>query len=609
MADDSDSIFAKAGFDVPKAKTAEPTSNASSPSIFESAGFKLPTSKPEAAPTGPSWQETEALENLAASGGAKPPQGPAKPGRGIWQAIKDYPGHVLSGLAETIEAPGNVLASPQPSTSESLIPSAVGLAGLTGGTKFTGKGAAAVAEKVAPSTKAVNQLVNSVRPENIPEAVAALRDNPRLTLADVSDPVRVRTQGLMAGGTPDVQDFISGAVRDRANTRLGAANTAYSEAMGPAPDVGVMVEGLKARAREAGRQAIQPALENAKPVDVSPVISAIDEKLKPGLTAMMGETKLPLSPIEQELIRVKARLTDGENQIFDPKKLHEIQSDIGDQAYQYSKSLDPKDKRLGSQLRDVNEKLIDQIDEASGGTYRPARAKFKDAKDISEAFESGFDTLKNRSGLSGALEDSPNAFREWMRNATPEEVTARKIGTRADIDRKINGVKNGALAGQNITAIPYNQEKLTDLFGEKEAGRLIRVMQDAQKEAQTNAAIVAGSKTAETTKAAKDIEVRKVEGGNALNSPFALPALGEALNFMTTGSYVPGAGAIIGGLGIGATRVAQKLGQMHDIAKNFEFAKNALATGPAREETINRLLSHPKVVRELKKRANALTTP
>jgi hypothetical protein len=109
-------------------------------------------------------------------------------------------------------------------------------------------------------------------------------------------------------------------------------------------------------------------------------------------------------------------------------------------AYQLSKSPNPKDRVLRGQLRDLNEKLIDQIDEAAGGSYCPARQNFKDAKDISAAFESGFDTLKNCPGVSG-LEDRPEALKAWMAQATSEEVVARRLGTRADIDQKINAVK------------------------------------------------------------------------------------------------------------------------------------------------------------------------
>jgi hypothetical protein len=117
---------------------------------------------------------------------------------------------------------------------------------------------------------------------------------------------------------------------------------------------------------------------------------------------------------------------------------------------------------LGGQLRDLNEKLIDQIDEAAGGAYRPARQNFKDAKDISAAFESGFDTLKNRPGVSG-LEDRPEALKAWMDQATSEEVVARRLGTRANIDQKINTVKNPALSGQSFRTVSDGRKRVSRL--------------------------------------------------------------------------------------------------------------------------------------------------
>jgi hypothetical protein len=673
MADDDTSIFSQAGFALPKAavdKSAPKSDAKSEPSIFESAGFKVPASKVAAPPAADSEYPTpeklvadvakygvnnhpakstlqqihEALDPAALlSAGvansyhdtienAVAAKGLARQGLSdIWNRnyLPTTPSLDPStwspgGLVKTAAGVLGLAASPISGTVNALVtrpvteltgsPEIGDRAGFVANALLPVRGVGKVAEASAPSTKATNALVEAIRPENVPGLVADMRANPRMTVADLSDPVRLTTQGLMAGGTPDVQDFISRAVKDRNSTRLEAANTAFTNAMGPAPDVPKMVEGLKDRARDAGSKAIQPALENAKPVDVSPVIAAIDAKLKPGVNPLLDPgSKLPLSAEQEALARVKQQLTTetGET-LYDPKRLHEVQSSIGDQAYQLSKSPDPKDRRLGSQLRDMNEKLIDQIDEASGGAYRPARAKFKDAKDISEAFESGFDTLKNRSGMAGALEDSPQAFRQWMKDATPEEVVARRLGTRSDIDQKINSVKNGALKGETITAIPYNQEKLRALFGDKEAGRLIRVMQDAQREAATNSAIVAGSKTAETKAAADRIKVRDIKPSNPVNAlaNVATPVAAELLGNSYFG--IPGVG-----LGIGAANMAarlshvgiQKIGQIGDKATNMHFAKNALATGPARETTINALLSHPDVVRELQKRSNALTTP
>jgi hypothetical protein len=641
MADDTQSIFEKAGFTIPKAApkagpvasgasaTAAPDSAAPG-SMFTAAGFSLPSkSQPAPAATqAPSWQDAEALENATAMGVAtqSPPAQPAGQGRGIWQAIKDYPGHFLSGLTQTVEAPGNVLASTTPSTTESLIEPALGLAGLVSGGEFPRVGVSAVATKVAPSTRSVNALVHDIGPENVLTAARRLQSNPSLTLADVSDPVRTVAQGLIDPAQPAAQNAIVSAVKDRIAERQGAAETAFTQAMGPAPDVPAMVEGLKQRAREAGQKAIQPVLQNARPVDVSPVISAIDEKLQPGIQALLDpKTQLPLSDIQQELLRFKQQLVSptGET-LFDPMRLHRVQSDIGDQAYQLQKSPNPKDRLLGSQLRDMNEKLIDQIDDATkmpqpdgslptgAGPYRQGRAQFKDAKDVSAAFEAGFDTLKNRQGLAGALEDSPEAFRQWMAQATPEEVWARRLGTRADIHQQMNSVKNGALRGETITQIPYNQDKLTQLFGEPEASRLIQVMRDSADKAATNSKLIQGSKTAETLAGREARKVPDVE-------PFALgsmtqmmlpSALAEAAGqYAGAPMGLTAAGLIGSGVAAGVLKKGLQVAKRSNaLATNAEYARRALATGPARQETVNALLSHPKVVRELKKSSNALTS-
>jgi hypothetical protein len=48
---------------------------------------------------------------------------------------------------------------------------------------------------------------------------------------------------------------------------------------------------------------------------------------------------------------------------------------------------------------------------------------------------------------------------------------------------------------------------------------------------------------------------------------------------------------------------------MRDVAKNNAFARALSALGPEREQVINRLMSHPAVVRQLNKPSNALSVP
>ena len=117
-------------------------------------------------------------------------------------------------------------------------------------------------------------------------------------------------------------------------------NSAYTAAMGPNPNVPAIVEVLKDNARKTGREAIQPALDKAKPVDVSPVIAAIDKEIAPGIQGL--KSGLPLSPRQEELWRLRNQLSDPETgeTLFDAKRLHEIQSRNGDLAYQYQQSAD-----------------------------------------------------------------------------------------------------------------------------------------------------------------------------------------------------------------------------------------------------------------------------
>jgi hypothetical protein len=752
MADDSDSIFAKAGFEVPKASDVKPvatTAVKASPSIFESAGFELPGRSAAATPAAPSWQDHEALENLAAQGGVAPAQvPPAGPGRGMWQATKDYVANIPHALAETIAAPGNVLASPTPSTSESLIPDAFGIAGLITGKEFPKAAVGAVAEKLGPSRRATNALVKAVGPENVSEAVNRLQSNPRLTLADVSDPVRLTTQGLMAGGTPDVQNFISSSVRDRAASRLDAANTAYTEAMGPTPDITQMVAGLKQRASQAvadHAKSTDAALDKvmgpstdpytvlqdtmkrrseeaaplyekalshpvawderlqqfiddpivksgiAKGVSIQRLESLAENKpfnpndfaikgfdeagdpilgqtpnmrtlnvVKKGLDAMVDESKDSmtgrLSEQGRAIDKVRSaflqKLDDinpdykaarqawaGPSQAMDAynRGLNIFQNQAGSSGvkstpqalaswfngaskaeqdavkigaraalnHQMKTVGDPASKAASLLNKDVNQGKFATLFGKENADNLTRQLNFHLEDPVGKAFNEGFDVLKNRGGANG-LEDRPEFLKQWMQGATPEEVVAKRLGVRLDIDQKINSVKNGALAGQNITAIPYNQEKLAHLFGDKEASRLVRVMQDAKREADTNAAIVSGSKTAETKSAADRIKVREVGGGNPLQyiAPVAAELLGQSAG-------LPGAGLTASILAKGVHMGAQKLGQMHDIATNMQMAKSALASGRARQETINALLSHPTVVRiqQSKKSSNALAAP
>lgn len=661
----SGSLFRDAGFDVPEAAKAAPAppagaATAAKPgSLFEDAGFSLPTVKtttpmapPPAAPAGatgavdmpgiggrrfvdaqgkpiapanPPATPLESSIRYRASGAAAH-AGAEKLENEIAEAFKPAAEQAGQGWRDILEGrlatgAGNVFwgglgmaGSPiggvlhamveRPVTEYTGRPELGTAAGLAAGA-LPILGGARAAVSALPQNRAVDALVEAIGPENVPDVGARLRANPQLSLADVSDPVRVMTQGLAADpAQPEAQRVVQGAVRQRAAEAPSQVNSAYTQTMGPAPNVVAMLKGLKDRAVQVGRTEIEPALAAAKQVDTSPVIGAIDKIVKPGIQAQV-DSGLPLSELQQEALRLKQNLvTETGETLTDAKRLHFVQSDLGDLAYRLQKSASGKEQHLGGQLRNINEKLIDQIDAASGGAYRPARAKFKDAKDIQEAWEEGFDVLKNRSGVTG-LQDRPEALAEWLKTATPEEQVAKRLAVRSDIDQKIRGVRNQVQAGANITKIEYNREKLRMLFGQQEADRLARTMDDAADMARTNSKLVEGSKTAETLAGREALAVRPLSGGPmglgtiaGVGLPIGAEIANTALGLGPTGVLGTATGLALGGAKLGQLGW-RKVGQLSDRARNAAFARAAMARGAERNDVLSALASHPKVIRAL----------
>lgn len=480
------------------------------------------------------------------------------------------------------------------------------------------------AKDTLPANKAINTLVDAIGPENVPAAVSRMASNPRLSLMDVSDPVRTMAQSLIDPAQPAAQNIITQNVKDRIATLPAATNSAYTAAMGPAPNVPAMLDALKQRAQDVGSKMIQPAIDNAGPVDVTDVVNSLDKTIGPyALKALQaGETpKAPMTNAQQTAWDLRQRLRGSspdstpnttENMYLDPAQAHEIQSQMRYEASQLASSAVGSERLTAGQIGNVRGQLVNAIDDASDGTYKPALAKYRDAMTVQEAFEKGFDTLKNRSGVSG-LEDRPDMFQKSINESSPEEVVARRLGTRLDIDQKLNGVKNTALAGQNIIAPEYNKQKLTTLFGEPEASRLIQTIDDTATEAQTNAKILSGSKTAETLAGREALKVPEVEPFKlgSLTSALLPTALAEtAAEYSGLPPGLTGLSLLAGGAGLGVARKGyQSLLKSSAVSRNVAIAKAASATGETRDDLFNSLLSHPKVIRAAEKSGNSLLAP
>ena len=525
-------------------------------------------------------------------------------GGGILKTVGGAIGAVQSPISGTIDA---LVAHPV--TELTGNPDIGNRAALVTGLALGGPKVGLAVKNIAPESRALNALVEAVGPGNVPAAVERLKSNPRLALMDVSDPVRTLAQGLIDPAQPQAQNIVSSAVKNRIISAPAAVNEAYSKAMGAAPDVVKVVDEIKKRAQDVGSQMIQPAVKGAGPVDIAPVIRSLDQAIGPTALKALKEGEAPKAPMTkaQETAwdirqRLRGSQADSDVMQLDAAQAHEIQSQLRYEASQLASSAVGSERLTAGQVGKTRGELVDAIDRAAGGNYKPALSKYRDAMMVQEAFEFGFDTLKNRSGVSG-LEDRPEAFRAWIKNASPEEIAARQLGTRADIDQKINGMRNAARHGTEIPAVEYNAQKLKMLFGEPEAQRLIKVMHDFRDEAITNAKILANSKTAETLAGQKALAVPEVgpfKVGGITNA--LLPsAIGEiAANYAGLPPGLTGAGLLAGGVALGgAKRVAQSVAKQNALARNVAIARAATATGRARQDVIDALLGHKKVRRAM----------
>jgi hypothetical protein len=459
------------------------------------------------------------------------------------------------------------------------------------------------ANKLRPQTRATGDIANVIEgaPPSDTAALTRLRENPRLTLADVDPTLRQRAMGI-ATEPGAAKNLLAQRIRERMSSAPEAVREAYTEAMGPAPNVIETLRGFRQTARENADIGFGKAFENASPVDVSPVLKAIDEKLSPGITGVATPgNALTRGPLQERLAEIRGTLTDGKSVVTDPQRLHEIQSELGREVRDLTTSATGSDKRLGRGLAAVQDSLVNQIDQATAGKYRPAREQYRTDMQVMDAFDKGSEVLQNRATKAGLREDTPDAWREWTANASPEELKAAQLGARSMIDQKIGGLRNAARQGTALPESDFNLQKFQILFGMKEATRLAKLLRDEKDIAETNAKLFAGSATAERLAGQEAVRVRPASPVSYAG--FLPPTLAE-LGGIAAGMPELGHAAAVGTGALSALRFAQnRIGRAMDIRRNLLEAQMLTATGPEREAAIRRLQV------EMNRPRNALATP
>ena len=482
---------------------------------------------------------------------------------------------------------------------------------LGGAAPFAGKviGAGAnklmrVASNMTAKGSAANALKSSLENsgatvEGIGQEMAA---NPRLRPMDVNDALQLKGQRLVASGeNPAARQTLVNSASALKSSAADTVNSIFDNIAGPVPDVPSYIANLKDTAKANGTKNFGDALTGAKPVNVQPVLDSIDQMVNPGVNGVVSKTsEIPQGPKELALMRVRSMIANGDEQLTDAQRLHQIQSQIRTEAETLKSSASGQDRIVGNALSDVRQKIVSQIDEAAGGKYRPAQKQYADDMSINEAFNKGLSIASNNSGTSeAAIANRPEYWQNWMKDASEPEVAAAKVGARVAYDQQVNSVRNAALKGETIPEIGFNLDRAKVLFGEDQANQMAKALNEEKKIANTNAKLVAGSKTAETRAEDPSIKVTQVKKGLSLNIPVA-----GAAGFGVGG--IPGA---VAGVGLSMANMGrQALLRSRDMARNRliaeaitgDFSKFSNALTPAMKagqagvgfgQNVNRLMS------------------
>jgi hypothetical protein len=503
----------------------------------------------------------------------KPASGVGKVGLGVLAGVTAAPNALVD---ETISKPiANITGSEDIGNRAGLV------AGF--GVPVGKTGQATVA--ALPKNKALSSLVESIGHENLPTLLRDMKSNPRLSPADLSPRVMQDTQRLFVTEGPH-QNHLANMTAQRAGTAKAAAEGALDEHLGQTVDAVKKLSELKTAARTVGQEQINPAVQGAKPVDLTPVVSYIDARIKPGIQSLKDGGQLPSTEINQQLGTIRKILTDDKQMRFDANTLHDVQSVLRHEATNLLNSSDGQARRMGNAIMGVRNQIVDAIDTASAGKYKPALSNYRDEMQIGDAFKHGHDAII-RSGKP--MENRPEFFKEWVDKATDAEKNAAKEGARVAIDTAANGfrspVTNPASKAVQMAQVNFNRQRIESLFGKEEASQLFKKLDDERKIADTNVKLVEGSQTAMRGESKAKFELPKPSD---MATSLIPPAILEGASAMASGTPLVGTAVYAGIKGASKVKdaIAMKLAKEH----NSNYAKYALPDTPeARTDLIQKL--------------------
>lgn len=466
-----------------------------------------------------------------------------KPASGVGKAALGTLGVGLSPLTGTVKSGENLLASVTGN------PSFAERAAMVAPINVGGPAMRTAAHNIHPTTRGADEVARIVGPENIPAMLERLKSNPRLRPIDTNDQLRMAGQGMISSpGSPDASRTLTQSMRESAAGARDAVRGTYDSKMGAPPNLFEETQRLENRAKAIGQAKIAPPLITAGPVDTSNLLADIDKALNPAAVKMTPGTTIQATPLQQRLAEFRHKIATDTEVLTDASRLHSLQSGLRREAEDLMASMG-SDKKLGRELMDYRNKLVDSIDKAAPG-YKEGLAAYRDQKDIQRAFEFGRDVLKN----TDDIKTDPSFLEQWIKSKdrTKEEIEAARLGARVAVEKKMGSIKASALdparSGTDVPQIEFNRKKLEHLFGKENTDVMFKHLSDERDIALTNNRGLGNSKTAETQSWQKHLEPRDISRPTS-NLPGWALAMGAGTGAL---SGNPTLGAIAGGTLLGA---------------------------------------------------------
>jgi hypothetical protein len=135
---------------------------------------------------------------------------------------------------------------------------------------------------------------------------------------------------------------------------------------------------------------------------------------------------------------------------------------------------DPTTGRLteeGRAIDKVRRSFLGELDKANID-YKAARESWAGPSQTMDAFKKGLTIFQNKAGMSG-IANTPDAIKAWIKDASPDEVKALKLGARTSLEQEMANSANQVDKVTRIAGVEANRQKLGALIGDDEAKKVI----------------------------------------------------------------------------------------------------------------------------------------